>query len=463
MAWSRRNFAPVLFLWIDGKDASDLLRITTSFSHKMSTSKAAETTFTMRNDKRKLLDDPRTFPNKIWKFRYGFFGDISKITTGILRGLDSKYRDKRIVTFTLYDASLNLSQASSGKTWGNIPSSEVARRIAKAHGLEAVVDESGDKPKRALVQPANVNDMQYLRDLAADIDFEVFVDGSPQRLYYRKKPYDQKPHKVLTYYDDPTDQAYVIGFEPKVKSLGPLKTATAQANTGSGKDGKSAASQQGKGAALGGYVTMDGDSGKSAVVAPPKPTIDIGDASLALAASSTAGIAAPLVAGVLIAAAPVSKLKAQLTKPVPGGANATSLAAAARSQQLDKANEASSDHPLTPSIVVGSTCVWAGIEKQINGKWYCHEGTDEISGTGASTKRSWKRNMKGKGKENAKNQNSKEAPKDEDKYKNKSFLSWGPGGSTNDFKDLAGAKKIVLVDGDSGENTTASSLGTVFK
>jgi hypothetical protein len=457
MAWSRRNFAPVLFLWIDGKDASDLLRITTSFSHKMSTAKAAETTFVMRNDKRKLLDDPRTFPNKIWKFRYGFFGDISKTVTGILRGVDPKYRDKRTVTFTLYDASLNLSQASSGKTWGMIPSSEVARRIAKAHGMEAVVDPSNDKPKRALVQPMNVNDMQYLRDLAADIDFEVFVEGSPQRLYYRKKPYEQKPHRVLTYYDDPTDKSYVIGFEPKVKSLGPLKTATAQANTGSGKDGKSASSKQGKGSALGGYVSMDGNSGKSSVVTPPKPPIDIGDASLALAAGSFGGVASPLISTTLLAAAPVSKLKEQMTKPIPGGANASSLAAAARSQQLDKANEASSDHPLTPSIIVGNTYVLAGIEKQVNGKWYCHEGSDEISGTGASSKRSWKRNMKGAGKEPAKNQNSKEAPKDEDKYKNKSFLG------TNDFKDLAGAKKVVVVDGDSGENTIASSLGTVFK
>lgn len=455
MAWSRRNFAPVLFLSIDGEDATDLLRTTISFAHKSSQNKAAETKFVMRNDDRILLDDPRTFPNKIWKFRFGYFNDLSPIHVAQIREVAPSYADKRIVTFTLYDLSMNISQGSGAKSWGTVPSSQIAIQIAKNNGFTAVVDPSDDKPKKAFIQPASVNDLQFLRDLAAEIDYEVFVDGSPPKLYYRKKPYDEQPHRRLTYYDDPSEYSYVKSFTPKVKSLGPLNSGVSKANSGKGKDGKDAKSAEGQDASLGPYRSLDGDTGNSQHVAGKTP-MDISDVSLALAAASGAGVAGPAVAGAIIASKPASRSRDAVSKIAPSGANPTALAASARSQLLDKANEATSDHPLTPSIVCGRVYEWTGIEKQVNGKWYADEVEHAMDGTNSTTKSKWKRNAKGVGNDKAKNTNNKD-PEESDK----SFLGWGPGGK-GDFVDHTGTQgqKNLEVNGDTGEQQYKNYLTT---
>jgi hypothetical protein len=96
-----------------------------------------------------------------------------------------------------------------------------------------------------------------------------------------------------------------------------------------------------------------------------------------------------------------------VTKAAASGADVQGLAHAARQQMLDKANEATSEHPLTPSLVAGKLYVWAGIEKQVNGKWDAKEANHQISGTGSSTTVTWKRNAKGAGDDPSKKQNNK--------------------------------------------------------
>jgi len=375
--WSRRNFAPVLFLEIEGKDASDLLRLCFKFSHKETMSKPAETTWEFRNDNRKLLDDPRLFPNRRWRFRFGFFDDMSPIIEGSIKEVAPEYADKRTVKIVLSDGSAGLGSTSSQKNWGTITSSDIAKQIARKHGLKAIVEESKDKPKKAFIQPGSVNDLQYLRDLAAMIDFELFVAGSPPVLYYRKKPYDAPPHRELIYYDDPTQFYYVKNFKPKIDTKGSQGASGASGTDkgkGAGKDAKN--KDTGKDPALSKkVVSIVGDDGGATTI-PASRQNDKG-----------------------------------ITKPSPGGGGG-GIAAAARSQQLDKVNEATSDHPLTPSIERGKMYLWSGIEKQLSGRWYCHEVSHEISGTGASTKATWKRNSQGAGgpgDKDAKNKNKKDA------------------------------------------------------
>ncbi len=434
--WSRRNFAPVLFLSINGQDASDLLRRTTSFTHKGSTKKMAETTWVMNNFDRKLLSDPRTFPNTRWQFRFGFFNDLSPIITGIIREVKPTYADSCTVTFSLFDVSSLVSQGSGARNWGRIPSSEIAKKIAKANDMEAVVDDSRDIPAKSFIQPANINDLQYLRDLAADIDFEVFVDETPPRLYYRKKPYDQQPQNVLTYFDDHSEFSYVKSFSPKVKSMGPPNTGVSKANSGKGAAGKKASSSQGKDSALAGYLSLDGDTGKGTRV-PAKTTIDVGDAAAALAVGAAAGAAGGVVGTAILAAKPVSRSRELVSKMAPSGANVAGLAAAARSQLLDQANEANSDHPLTPSIIWGKLYEWRGLDQQLNGKWYADEVTYTINATSSGTQVTWKRNAKGTGKDKNKKQNKKDAA-DSNK----------PG------------KTTIVIDGDSGAQRKAVTLAS---
>lgn len=84
------------------------------------------------------------------------------------------------------------------KTWGTITSTAIAKAIAKRHRLKFVGDESEDKDDTPYVQSENVSDYQYLAMLAEDIDFEFFIENST--LYYRAKPYDERPRRVLYYF-----------------------------------------------------------------------------------------------------------------------------------------------------------------------------------------------------------------------------------------------------------------------
>lgn len=377
--WSRRNYAPVLYLFIEGKDASDLLKYCTKFTYKRSQDKAAETTFEFRNDNRKLLDDPRLFPNRKWQFRFGFYDDMSPIHSGVIRAVAPEYADKRTVKITVVDATAIVGANSSQKNWGTITSTEIARAIAKKHNLGFSGDDSKDKPKKAFIQPGNTNDIQYLRDLAAEIAFEVFVAGTPQVLYYRKKPYDAAPRATLTYYDDPTEFSYVKNFKPKIDMKG-VSGASGVSGATTGPGGAAGAKKKaGKEADLAKTVVdINGGTGQATAYVPP----------------------------------PSRDANKGVTKPTPNGGGSGGLAAAARSQQLDKVNEADSDHPLTAAIEPGNSYEWRGIEKQLNGKWYCNEITCEISGTGASTKATWKRNSSnGKGAGSGNGANNKDPKK----------------------------------------------------
>jgi hypothetical protein len=95
---------------------------------------------------------------------------------------------------------------------------------------------------------------------------------------------------------------------------------------------------------------------------------------------------------------------------VKGGSSASNpalLAAASRQQMLDKVNEAESKHPLTASLLARSTHEWAGVEKQLCGKWYITEVHSSIDGRGSSTECQWKRNAAGTGTDKSKNPNNK--------------------------------------------------------
>lgn len=370
--WSRANDGPVLFLSILGQDASDLLSALTSFKFSKSLAKAAETTFVFRNDDRTLLSDPRTFPNQTWKFRFGLRDDLSPIITAVIRDVEPDYADKCSVTLKLYDSSLTLAGNSSGKNWGKIQSSDIAKKIATSRGLKAKVDPSKDVPQKAWVQPSDINDLQYLRDLAAAIDFELFVEG--EFLIYRKKPYGSAPVRVITYYTDQTEQSFVKSCKPKIKGLGPVKSGAASTDK---KDSTKTGDKSNT--ALSGYKqSLEGEHGDDAGLSyePAVPADGV-------------------------------------TQKAPTGANASGMAHANRQQMLDQCNEMSSDHIFTPSLWPGQSYTWAGLDAQLNGKWYADKLDCDMSGTALTTKVDWKRNSKNKsttdGKDKNKNANNKDA------------------------------------------------------
>jgi len=387
--YSWRNFAPMLYLYIDDKPADDLLAVLTSFSYKASSTKAAETQFVFKNSSRRLMDDRRLYPNVTWKFRFGYFNDMSSIITAVIRNVEPEYNDKQMVTISLFDLSLQLAGKSTGKNWGKLTSSDIARRIARQAGMEAIVEDTKDGGKKDFIQPKSVSDLQFLRDLAADLDYEMYVDGSPPILYFVRKRFDSAPQRKLVYYDNPNEFSYVKEFKPTLKSLGPIQSGAASPTA-------SAATDKSKDPSLGAkvpqfMVVKNAETGAAYVV--PKKT----DA---------------------------------ITKAAPSGADTKSLVNAAHSQMLDKANEASSTHPLTPSLRVANIYEWDGVEKQLNGKWYLKEATYTIDGSGHGTTCTWSRNA-----------NNGQAGKNADNKNNK-----GVGGNPN-------GKPIIVANAETGSKT----------
>ena len=197
MTFSRRNYSPVLFLRILDKSADDLLSLLTSFEYKRTMDKGAETTFVFRNDVKDLLtSDERFFANTPWQFKFGYFNDMSPAITGIIRKIEPEYQDTRTLTITLLDHTSKMGKSSSGKNWGRVKSSTIANLIADEYNMGGFVEDSDDSPDKDIVQPADMTDLEFLRDMAAQIDFEVFVDGTPPTLVYRSKPYDTPPVKT---------------------------------------------------------------------------------------------------------------------------------------------------------------------------------------------------------------------------------------------------------------------------
>lgn len=418
----RRGSTPVIYLSVDGKPADDLVRRLLSFDYKKSTKKASETKITFQNDVKQASgpgtwpyavafgDDPRFHANTIWRFRFGYHGNMSPIHVGILRSLTPTYAAERNITITLFDHSSKLGKSSSGKNWGRVESAVIARKIAAKYGLDAVVETSEDIPERAFIQPGDVSDLQYLRDLAADINYECFTHDSPPTLVYRSTQYDTPAHFDVFYYGH-GEGGFVKSFMPKLKNLGEIKTQAAKAQ-GKKKDGGktkgSVVHSSGKGAArqtetLGGpsaryHEFGQGQQQVAFVNANTGEAVAIPKGAAATLYNSVAG-ATVVVGGAIIGKKNVGEEKFfdqlasehAVSKAAASGANTRRLAASQRQQLLDKAEEASSDHPLIPRMEVGKPYTWAGLDQQLNGQWYCTEVGHRISGTEISSKAKWKR------------------------------------------------------------------------
>ena len=386
---SRRNFAPVLMLSVDNKDASDLLSVCTSFSFEKRIGKAAKATFEFRNDDRISLmggpsgrSDPRLDTGVTWKFRFGYFSDLSPIHSAYVRKLEPDYSGKRVLRVTLYDSSMYMASSSKARNWGRVKSSQIAKKIAERHGLAFEGEDSKDVPAdRAFYQAGDMNDFAYLRDLAAMIDFEVIVLTSPPKLVYRKKSYDQEPSGVLTYFDDFSSTSYVKSFKVTMKDLGPVAVQAATPTSKAGPRVDVTGNNPGLGHRLG-----VGDKGRT-----EGPTKTQTPSFVRKQDGS------------------VTEKNTGVTVKAPSGANPDQLATISRQQILDKCNEATSEHPLTPSIEFGKIFEWKGVDKAVGGLWYVTEEKHNISGRGSSTSIQWKRTgMNGDGAK-TKNTNNKKA------------------------------------------------------
>lgn len=351
-----------LVLSLNGEPQEDLLARLIQFDHYWRHGKKpSQVTFKFNNADRALSEDPRLFSNSVWQFRWGMLNDMSEIFSYVARGEDIDYSEDRVVGVTLFDQSSNTAKHSSAKNWGRVTSSKIAEQIAKAYGFEAEIVDSGDQ--RVFIQPGNITDFRFLKDMADAIGFEMFVAGTPPTLYYRPTQWDAAPSGLLVYERDPGDSAYVLSFSPEIKTLGPEKHTASKTNNESGK-GETGADKP-KGSKLAG---ADTDFGAVVVSGAGK------------------------LRSMAVRRLPPGLAQNGVTTPTTTSAPHKKVAAAARQNQLERANKARSSHPLTPSIVPGKTYTWGGLDGRLNGLWLADEVHASISASKAEVSVSWKRN-----------------------------------------------------------------------
>jgi phage protein D len=104
-------------------------------------------------------------------------GDERAIFNGLISGIELEHAegDMPVVTAFAEDALMKLRMTRRMKTYEQMSDADIAQTIAAEHGLAATADADG--PTYDVVQQWNQSDLAFLRDRAALIQAEVFVDG----------------------------------------------------------------------------------------------------------------------------------------------------------------------------------------------------------------------------------------------------------------------------------------------
>jgi uncharacterized protein len=113
-------------------------------------------------------------------------GDERAIFSGLISGIELEHTegDMPVVTAFAEDALMKLRMTRRLKTYEHVSDADIAQAIASEHGLGAEADADG--PTYDVVQQWNQSDLAFLRDRAALIQAEVFVEDDT--LKFKSRP-----------------------------------------------------------------------------------------------------------------------------------------------------------------------------------------------------------------------------------------------------------------------------------
>lgn len=235
---------PVVLIRVNGELSSDLMNRLVHFRYTDRIHKRDTCTMTIDNrDGRLQLD-----PNSVWEVRWGRWGRLGPIRALTIKTITEVFdadipavgvelqatRGRTNVAGRGTMPSSEMHRVRIAKNWGKIPSSKIAKAIAKRHRLKAVVEDSEDVDDTPFLQSSNLSDYEYLNQLAHDIDFEFFIEGDT--LYYRPQPFDERPTHTLFHAPVRTD-TYLLSFTPEIK-VSKVSVKASSASGPKGKDGK---------------------------------------------------------------------------------------------------------------------------------------------------------------------------------------------------------------------------------
>jgi len=256
-------YAPRFSLEIDGENAADIARDVKQFSYSDDEDKSDELTLILVNKGLKYIDDPRFEEGITMRARWGYPGDVSEVMQCVLSKAKPGFPQNGIPTMIVkgFDLSREMHRGGNPQNWGSVQSSDVARGIADRYSLNTDIEDSDDERSDSRIQAAGITDIQYLKQLADQINWDVYVEGST--LHFHPKRYDARPKFEFTYYSSKVGT--LLDFNPNVKMTKQARTGKAGADTksgeSSGSENKEGDSDGSPNASLGDFL-IDTNSGE---------------------------------------------------------------------------------------------------------------------------------------------------------------------------------------------------------
>lgn len=182
-----------------------------------------------------------------------------KLIKGEITALEPEFGENMIPEFVVrgYDPTHRLYRETRSKAYLNVKDSDLAEEIAGAIGLETEVETTSTVYNH--VFQSNQSDLAFLMERAWRIGFECFVEDG--KLYFRKPPNTDSASVTLKWGEDlrtfyprmtlaeQVDEVIVRGWDPKEKKeiVGKSESGNLYPSIGETKDGKSWASEFGRG------------------------------------------------------------------------------------------------------------------------------------------------------------------------------------------------------------------------
>ena len=158
------------------------------------------------------LDDDTFGVGKAVEVRLGYESDLESIFKGEITALEPEFALCRLPVMTVrgYDRRHRLLRGRKTRTFVKKKDSDIASQIASESGLTGQSEDS--KVTHEYIVQANQTDIEFLRERARRIQYEVMVDD--KTLLFRPAAHARSEALTIT----PTD--HLIEFSPRLTSAG---------------------------------------------------------------------------------------------------------------------------------------------------------------------------------------------------------------------------------------------------
>lgn len=248
-------FGPKLYLDSDNPIVGELSRYVTRFEFIESEKKASQVHIVLANPELKWIYNTHFWDGLRLRVVWGYMSDLSSVVSVTITKAAPTFPASDMPTLELagFDVRFDIVKGTKPKNWGQVTSSEVARKIAERYGFDTDIEDSKDSRKQSRVQPANTADIPYLLKLAKPLGWDCYIDGKV--LHFHPQRYSATPVLTFNYTGDPVSG--LLSFAPKINMHKPNRAGYSAADAKHGKGHTSTAGSEDDGNPKAGQFVMD--------------------------------------------------------------------------------------------------------------------------------------------------------------------------------------------------------------